>query len=724
MKLLTIPLVLSTVFAATGANAYLYNGQLVNNTSLTFTTDVTATNGMLNNYYAYLGSYDPSNIYNNLNLVFNGGGLINNGRFTLYSGNLTTTSTIIGNGPSADTLNIHSEFYQSGGTHTVSGSLVVGSVGYKGLYYLNEGTLNAGSISVDPANGTFTWGAGTVNLTSDVTITSGGLFGSSLSMMGRNSNTSFNNAYVFKNLSTSNLSVAYDGEIKDIQSNVTANGVLENNGVMSMVGGTVSSSGQKTNNGLISGFGTIGGAGGLINNAQITQSGGHLVFANTGINTNYGNIDLASGYQMRLNGSTLNNSGGTVNLNGAIVNGTGTLNNNIGGTIAGHGTISSNLSNTGVIAVSGGTLNVTKAFSNGGVIQLTSPTSTIAGGAISNVGTIQGNGNVANNINNTGVIEAIGGALNLSGSINNNGRISASSGTKVLAVNGISTNAGIISLSGGSFDNNSHALTNSGQVSGYGTLSTSDLQNNGSITLSGGTATINGAVANQAGGRIEAAHNTTVFTGNVVNNGTFKTTGANVTFAGNYTENGVYISDPSVNNFSNLIIGTGGYLIGGIGDEWHISGDFINNSLQSTQWNTDNASLFLDGSGLQNLYLAGADLGATLNGSSNNFSWGEFSLSSGVSAKLWDGNADPGGAFYVGLFELGGGVGQMSDIFSDYNIYYDPSLAGNTYLGGQSFALNGSGYLAPMSTVPIPNAVWLFGSGLLGLIGFARRKAA
>lgn len=31
--------------------------------------------------------------------------------------------------------------------------------------------------------------------------------------------------------------------------------------------------------------------------------------------------------------------------------------------------------------------------------------------------------------------------------------------------------------------------------------------------------------------------------------------------------------------------------------------------------------------------------------------------------------------------------------------------------------------LGPMPTVPIPAAVWLFGSGLLGLIGLARRKA-
>ena len=38
-----------------------------------------------------------------------------------------------------------------------------------------------------------------------------------------------------------------------------------------------------------------------------------------------------------------------------------------------------------------------------------------------------------------------------------------------------------------------------------------------------------------------------------------------------------------------------------------------------------------------------------------------------------------------------------------------------------SLALNLSGEIA---TVPVPAAVWLFGSGLLGLVGMARRKGA
>jgi len=42
-------------------------------------------------------------------------------------------------------------------------------------------------------------------------------------------------------------------------------------------------------------------------------------------------------------------------------------------------------------------------------------------------------------------------------------------------------------------------------------------------------------------------------------------------------------------------------------------------------------------------------------------------------------------------------------------------------LAGQSFALN---FNVPASVVPVPAAIWLFGSGLLGLVGMAGRKKA
>jgi hypothetical protein len=44
-------------------------------------------------------------------------------------------------------------------------------------------------------------------------------------------------------------------------------------------------------------------------------------------------------------------------------------------------------------------------------------------------------------------------------------------------------------------------------------------------------------------------------------------------------------------------------------------------------------------------------------------------------------------------------------------------------VGANTSAVVGTFSLAP-SAVPVPAAVWMFGSGLLGLVGFSRRKAA
>lgn len=55
---------------------------------------------------------------------------------------------------------------------------------------------------------------------------------------------------------------------------------------------------------------------------------------------------------------------------------------------------------------------------------------------------------------------------------------------------------------------------------------------------------------------------------------------------------------------------------------------------------------------------------------------------------------------------------------ADYAIFYieDTDATGTTYLA--------TGILTSVTVVPIPAAVWLFGSGLIGLIGVARRKKA
>jgi hypothetical protein len=82
---------------------------------------------------------------------------------------------------------------------------------------------------------------------------------------------------------------------------VTFNGSgLDNQGTITLTGATLSGNGALVSSGGISGYGTIAGSGGFVNYGELAQTGGKLTLSNTGSNINYGNWDLASGYQFQL----------------------------------------------------------------------------------------------------------------------------------------------------------------------------------------------------------------------------------------------------------------------------------------------------------------------------------------------------------------------------------------------------------------------------------------
>ena len=72
-----------------------------------------------------------------------------------------------------------------------------------------------------------------------------------------------------------------------------------------------------------------------------------------------------------------------------------------------------------------------------------------------------------------------------------------------------------------------------------------------------------------------------------------------------------------------------------------------------------------------------------------------------------------------------GQLGALADFDSFFNSFTGSALNG-TKLKGSATALNIAGTWGALNvtTVPVPAAVWLFGSGLIGLAGAARRKAA
>lgn len=336
--------------------------------------------------------------------------------------------------------------------------------------------------------------------------------------------------------------------------------------------------------------------------------------------------------------------------------------------------------------------------------------------------------------------EFIGSGYNGDGFFSQSGGTNSVSGVLAIATFTPLSSSGKYDLSGGSLSSDSEEIGFNGtfnQTGGTHTVSNSiinngnynvsggvleihgGIDNNSTIALTGGTTTVNGNVTNSVSGKIEVAQSPVIFTGDVVNNGQFKSTHTTVTFTGTYTENGAYISDPSINNFTNLIIGSSGHLIGGTGDEWHITSSFENHSQQNTLWDTLNAGLFFDGSGMKYLYMAGADYGQSPLGFINNFAFESLNLASGVELNILDGNATLGAALYVQLIDLGGGLNQLNDIHSDYNIYYNPTLAGNAFLRGSTYTLDGGGLLAP--AIPEPQFYVMLLAGL-GLLCFAMRR--
>ncbi len=282
---------------------------------------------------------------------------------------------------------------------------------------------------------------------------------------------------------------------------------------------------------------------GLDNEGTLTLAGGTLNLSTSGsaANVNRGTFNLSASVPFSLGGATLTNNG-TLSLNAGLLSGPGSLVNGAGGVVTGTGAITAGFNNTsGTLAVAGGTMNITQAFTNSGLIQLTAFNSNLTGGAITNTGSIRAIGTIGNAVTNSGSIEVFGGGiLAQSGTLSNSsaGLISVGAGNELLVTQGLPANAGTINLTGGTFDNNNQPLANAatGQISGWGIFRTggTGLDNNGSITFSGGLTTVNGPVTNENGKMIVVAYNPAIFTGLVTNSGggTFNIVSTTAVFAG------------------------------------------------------------------------------------------------------------------------------------------------------------------------------------------------
>ncbi|HUO10928.1 MAG TPA: PEP-CTERM sorting domain-containing protein [Phycisphaerae bacterium] len=447
---------------------------------------------------------------------------------------------------------------------------------------VNSGATDTASVSftVTPT-GTLNQAGGSIS----ATVNNQGLFNFS--------GGSFTGQFV--NFGTANISLAFAPtggiwnlgaiNLSTLSSSINATGTsILNQGSISLAGGSLT--GSAINNlGLISGFGNINFPG-LVNSGTITQSGGTLFIASptTGF-VNSGTLNLAPGLTTFLTGAANAANDGTINLNGGSLcdnssNPIVTLTNNADGILLGPGKIYGPFINNGSVQPGNGTLTLSQAWTNSGFVTLSGSASALAGGIITNNGSIQGAGTVTVAVTNNGSIEAVGGILTLTGAVTNSatGAIYASTGNKVLVTSGLATNSGLISLTGGTFDNNAHPLLNNGNITGYGSIRASTLTNNANMTFTGGTTTINGDLVNNASKTINFKYQPAVVTGNITNNGTIKTTSTTVTFLGNYSGNN-FTSDPATNIFQGTATTiAGGLMTGSTGDVFNFAGGIFTNN--------------------------------------------------------------------------------------------------------------------------------------------------
>ncbi len=154
----------------------------------------------------------------------------------------------------------------------------------------------------------------------------------------------------------------------------------------------------------------------------------------------------------------------------------------------------------------------------------------------------------------------------------------------------------------------------------------------------------------------------------------------------------------TIDNVGNMTIDTTG--------RYGLSGSFAT-SLGHNPWNIDDS---INGSGLTDIWTTGTSSSRAANG---------------IDAFTLEGMAltDDGNGGWTGVLVSAGNTGSSWGGLDNmpYSECFRITIRGPGGSGSGGTGDSGAGCSMAVSAVPIPAAVWLFASGLLGLAGFARR---
>jgi T5SS/PEP-CTERM-associated repeat protein len=629
---------------------------------------------------------------------------------------------------------------------------------------LGEVNVDGGSSTWDITNYLANGGGGQMNITNDGSVS----IGSYLVNNGTNGQLNITDGGsvstgTYAQLSGANSTTTIDGAGSLLDASTYID-TINNGSILNITNGGAASATDNwiRNGGVVS----VGGTGATLSSSDSIYVGGYdlAAYGLGTLNINPGGIANA--------GDTLKIwSSGTVNLNGGTIN-TNTL--DIAGGAFNHIAGALNFTTDFILGAAGPlgssySLNSLQSLGVVGIATidpasvLTLDGGTFSAGTLANNGTFQFNSGTFNLTNSNMTIGA-GGLFGSNAQFGPSQTVNVSNATtvnsgSVLTLNngsfssGAMTNNGDIVLNGAS-SRLGGTLVNHSLLKGTGRVNAQVTNNNGAqIRVASGESMRFTSAGNTNAGRIEVIGGEVEFDQNLVNQsgtGNIVARDAALRFNGGLdNEGGMGLSFGTTDVFGN-IDNTGSVIISGNSNATFYD-DYINNGITTTSIGS-NAVFFGSVSG-----------GGSYTGGGTLFFEGDLAPGNSPALVTVDGDMNLGYSLTTTMELAGTTRGSEYDAF---DIAGDLSLGGTldidflsifTPTGGDYFdlflaeSISGDfiSLLFPelsegqlwnltlhedfygsadvlrlsVSSVPVPPAVWLFGSGLLGLIGLARRKA-
>ncbi|HEV7879915.1 autotransporter-associated beta strand repeat-containing protein [Bradyrhizobium sp.] len=519
-----------------------------------------------------------------LNIAAGGSITSNVNNTATFSNAGTVTGNLFSNGTASNTGTITNGVTNVGGTTT------------------NSGTINGGVSNS---------GAGTLNTTATSVIAGGLINAATVNAQGQINGPIQNNTNILNVIgdlsSDATLRNGSNGTLNVNVGTYTVTGAVTNFGVVNVAAGATLTAtaagitngqlgsgitnkgtinGALTNNGQVSNDGTynadvtIGGAGGIVNNATGIWNGN--LTANLGLSHTTNNGVWNGNAQS--NDGTINNNliwNGTISNIGTVQGSLAIFNNNAAGTVSGLVTNAGTTTNSG--ALNGGLSNIAGTTTNSGTINggatirggtlNTNTATSVLNGGLTNSATVNAAGIVNGAIANNAGIFTTTGTLTSNSTFTNAAGATLAIGAATYTLQGLLTNSGALTVANGAtLDATTGGVTNNAggsiTVAAGGTVkddlnNASTVVNNGAYIANVATNTNAGNISNAATGtwtgnvlgNTNAITNSGVWTGNVASNA--GTISNNLTWTGTVSNAGAFNNNAGA-TVSGLLTNTAG----------------------------------------------------------------------------------------------------------------------------------------------------------------------